>query len=69
QKALDKLAQYFDLFPDKFQRKIEEAKLKIAQQKLELEKLKADTGEDEEDADDGFMEALRGKAKEVWTDE
>lgn len=42
QKALDKLAQYFDLFPDKFQRRIEEEKLKVAQQKLEIEKKKAE---------------------------
>ncbi|MCM3452747.1 terminase small subunit [Heyndrickxia oleronia] len=32
--ALDKLAQYFDLFPDNFKRKIEEEKLKVAQEKV-----------------------------------
>jgi phage terminase small subunit len=69
QKALDKLAQYFDLFPDKFQRKVEEEKLKIAQQKLDLEKLKADAGDDGKGTDDGFMDALRGTVKEVWADE
>ncbi|MDE3837923.1 terminase [Bacillus methanolicus] len=37
-KALDKLAQYFDLFPDQFKRKIEEEKLKLAkQQKQQVE--------------------------------
>lgn len=48
QKALDKLAEYFDLFPDKFKRRIEEEKLKIAKEKLELEKgktnINGDTG-------------------------
>lgn len=68
-KALDKLSEYFDLFPDNFKRRLEEEKLKIAQQKLELEKLKADTGEGNEGQDDGFMEALRGTVKEVWADE
>jgi phage terminase small subunit len=32
-RALDKLAQYFDLFPDKFKRQIEQEKLKLAQDK------------------------------------
>ncbi|WP_440705918.1 terminase small subunit [Heyndrickxia oleronia] len=32
--ALDKLAQYFDLFPDNFKRKIEEEKLKVVQEKV-----------------------------------
>ena len=68
-KALEKLEKYFDLLPDKFQRKLEEEKLKIAQQKLELEKLKADELSGEEDADDGFIEALKGSVKEVWADE
>lgn len=33
EKALDKLSQYFDLFPDNFKRQIEEEKLKLAQAK------------------------------------
>lgn len=32
-KALEKLSQYFDLFPDSFKRKIENEKLKLARQK------------------------------------
>lgn len=40
-KALDKLSLYFDLFPDKFKHQIEEEKIKIAKEKLELDKLKA----------------------------
>lgn len=61
-KALDKLAQYFDLFPDEFKRKIEEEKLKLAQRKL-------DTGDGDEVEDDGFLEALKGKVSEVWADD
>ncbi|QNO14934.1 terminase small subunit [Alkalicella caledoniensis] len=37
-KALEKLAQYFDLLPDNFKRQIEEERNKMAQQKIELEK-------------------------------
>ncbi|GAB1759298.1 hypothetical protein PMEGAS70_13050 [Priestia megaterium] len=33
-KALEKLSLYFDLFPDKFKREIEEEKLKLAQAKM-----------------------------------
>ncbi len=33
-KALEKLSLYFDLFPDKFKRQIEEEKLKLAQAKM-----------------------------------
>ncbi|MFO6495017.1 MULTISPECIES: terminase small subunit [Bacillus] len=45
-KALDKLSQYFDLFPDSFKRKIEKEKLKLAKQKAE------------KDAEDGTVEVL-----------
>lgn len=36
-KALEKLEQYFDLFPDKFKRRIEEEKLELAKMKLNAE--------------------------------
>ncbi|QXJ39574.1 Terminase small subunit [Parageobacillus caldoxylosilyticus] len=62
-KALEKLSLYFDLFPDNFKRKIEEEKLKIAHYKA------FGPDEHEEYEDDGFLEALDGKAKEVWDDE
>lgn len=61
QKALDKLAEYFDLFPDKWKRKIEEEKLKLAARKA--------GEEDEDDKDDGFIEALKGEVSEVWSDD
>lgn len=53
-KALEKLERYFDLFPDNFKRKIEEEKLNLAKERLELDKAKA-AGEgdlDEELIDD-----------------
>ncbi|MFA2589973.1 terminase small subunit [Bacillus mobilis] len=74
-KALDKLAQYFDLVPDNFKRKIEEErhKMQMEVQKAQVDKIKADTarikGEDgEEYEDDGFKEALEGKVEEAWDD-
>lgn len=36
-KALEKLEKYFDLFPDKFKRRIEEEKLKLEREKLQLD--------------------------------
>jgi phage terminase small subunit len=68
-KALEKLERYFDLLPDKFKRKIEEEKLKMQKQKLEIDKHKADVLPDEDESDDGFMDALRSSVKEVWEDE
>ncbi|MCY6372452.1 terminase small subunit [Clostridium ganghwense] len=44
-KALEKLEKYFDLFPDKFKRKIEEEKHKMAKYKFEIEKSKLKTQE------------------------
>ena len=35
-KALEKLEKYFDLFPDKFKRRIEEERLKLAREELAL---------------------------------
>ncbi|WCS66547.1 small terminase subunit [Bacillus phage 0105phi7-2] len=74
-KALDKLAQYFDLVPDNFKRQIEEErhKMQMEVQKAQVDKIKADTarikGEDDEEyEDDGFKEALEGKVEEVWDD-
>ena len=60
-KALDKLAEYFDLFPDKFKRKIEEEKILL---------LKRRVGDDEgeEIEDDGFIEALKAETGKVWDD-
>ncbi|MCM3152247.1 terminase small subunit [Priestia megaterium] len=67
-KALDKLSLYFDLFPDSFKRKIEEEKLSISKQKLELDKLRI-IGDEEEYENDGFIAALNSKTAEVWNDD
>jgi phage terminase small subunit len=67
QKALEKLEQYFDTMPNDWKRKIEERKLNILEQRLELEKQKA--GQFSEAlSDDGFLEALKSTAEEIWSD-
>lgn len=66
-KALEKLELYFDLFPDKFKRRIEEERIKMDKEKFELEKSKV-LGESAEGEDDGFIEALKGEINEVWDD-
>lgn len=50
-KALDKLAQYFDLVPDNFKRQIEEErhKMQMEVQKVQIEKLKSDMNKDNND--------------------
>ncbi|MGI0534953.1 terminase small subunit [Bacillus pfraonensis] len=67
-KALDKLAQYFDLVPDNFKRQIEEERHRMQKemQHVQVEKLKADTDFAKERAaklkgqkkDTGLLEAL-----------
>lgn len=60
QKALDKLEKYFDLFPDKFQRRIEE-------EKLNLEKLKVTGGEQDHDQEgiNSFIKATTMTEAEI----
>jgi len=65
--ALAKLENYFDLMPKDWRQVIEERKLELAREKLELEKKKF--GEFDEVEDDGFIEALKGAAEQVWDDE
>lgn len=67
-KALEKLALYFDLFPDDFKRKIEQERLEITKERLALDKLRVVGEEEEEYEDDGFLAALEGKTNEVWAD-
>jgi phage terminase small subunit len=62
-KALEKLSLYFDLFPDKFKREVEEEKLKLEHHKI------FGKDEQEEYEDDGFEDALKGVAAEVWDDD
>lgn len=63
--ALDKLERYFDVMPKDWKQKVEERKLELLEQRLELDRLKAGQLEGD-DSDDGFMDALRDTAKEVW---
>lgn len=60
-KALEMLSKYFDLFPDKFKRQIEEEKLKLAVKKS------GDLSQ-EETQDDGFIDALKNEVGAVWND-
>jgi phage terminase small subunit len=62
-KALEKLSLYFDLFPDRFKREIEEEKLKIAHHKV------FGGDEPEEYEDDGFEDALNATTSEVWSND
>ncbi|MGG0516622.1 terminase small subunit [Bacillus pseudomycoides] len=73
-KALDKLAQYFDLVPDTFKHQIEEERHRMQQEmhKVQIEKLEADTDFAKERAaklkgqkkDTGLLEALIDAVKE-----
>ncbi|MCQ4921547.1 phage terminase small subunit [Tissierella carlieri] len=51
-----------------FQKYKSDVELQLKKEKLELEKLKVN-GEDEDHEDDGFIDALKGQASEVWEDE
>lgn len=68
-KALDFLTKHCNLLSDE-----EKIKLDIENKKLQNNKIKAEitkiTGEDEpETEDDGFLDALNGRATEVWNNE
>lgn len=47
----------------------EEQRARIEQIKANTERMRAGSGEEEEIADDGFLEALNGTAGEDWSDE
>jgi len=63
--ALSKLEDYLEFIPN-WKQKVEEEKVKLMKEKLEIEKAKINGPEDTED--DGFLEALKGSVKEVWAD-
>lgn len=65
-KALDALSRHLGLFKDKGQQKIAEEMLNIARQRLDLEKAKVN-GEEGETYDDGFIDALKSDAVNIWT--
>ncbi len=66
-KAFEKLENYMDINPYDWKRKIEEQKLELMKEKLEVEKSKY--GLNEEVQDDGFIEALENASKNIWEDE
>lgn len=66
--ALKRLEDYFQIIPDDWRRKIEERKLEIMEEKLQLEKAKVGFNA-EVDEDDGFLQALREEAEVVWEGE
>lgn len=67
--ALDKLERYFDVMPKDWKQKIEEKKLELMQQRLELDRMKVEGLDGDEDEDDGFLEALKATAESVWENE
>ena len=65
--ALKKLEEYFDFMPKDWKQELEEKKLKLLEQKLEIEKVKAGMG-DTNVEDDGFLQALYESADSIWED-
>lgn len=65
--AMKRLENYMDTNPYDWQRKIEERKLDILEQRLELEKLKINPATNDED--DGFIDALEKAANGIFDDE
>lgn len=63
--ALDKLERYFDVMPKDWKQRIEEKKLELMKQRLELDKAKVE-GYEEDSEDDGFIEALKLSATSIW---
>lgn len=58
------ITRYDEMLPGALQR--EEQRLRIEKLKAEVAKI---TGDDDSGQDDGFMDALQGKTAEVWDDE
>lgn len=64
-KALDSLARYTEDMPKDFRQVIEERKMEIVEQEFELKKKMQDLEHDEKE-DDGFIDAIRQAATQVW---
>ena len=63
--ALARLERFFEEMPKDWKQKIEERKLELMEEKLALEKQKLGLLDDGIE-DDGFLDALRDTAEEVW---
>ncbi|AGX44523.1 terminase small subunit [Clostridium saccharobutylicum] len=68
-KALDFLVKHCNLLEDEIKLQLESETKKLQNDKLIAEINKLNGDEDEEIEDDGFLEALRAKAVEVWKDD
>ena len=63
--ALARLERFFEEMPKDWREKLEEKKLELMQEKLNIEKQKLGLTDDSIE-DDGFIDALRDTADEVW---
>ena len=63
--ALARLERFFEEMPKDWKQKIEERKLELMEEKLAIEKQKLGLLDDGIE-DDGFLDALRDTAEEVW---
>ncbi|MDU4846151.1 terminase small subunit [Clostridium sp.] len=68
-KALDVLNRYSNLLSDEEKVKLELENKKLANRKLSAELNKINGTDDTKVEDDGFIEALNGRAAEVWNNE
>uniref|UniRef100_UPI0037DD959E terminase small subunit n=1 Tax=Methanobrevibacter smithii TaxID=2173 RepID=UPI0037DD959E len=66
-KAFDKLENYMDVNPYDWKRKLEEKKVQLMEEKVNIEKTKV--GLNDELEDDGFIEALENAAKNLVIEE
>jgi phage terminase small subunit len=67
--ALQKLERYFDIMPADWKQKLEEKKLDLLKERLEIERIKAGQVIAGDEEDDGFIQALKESATETWSDD
>lgn len=68
--AWEQLIKYFDWLPDKYQRSIEDRKLELEERRVKAAEAKVgDAGEEDgKEEADSYLEALKEKVPEVWSD-
>ena len=66
--ALDKLERFLDFMPKDWRQRVEERKLELMAEKIEIERAKTGYMQ-QDDTDDGFIDALKETATQVWNDE
>lgn len=69
--AWEQLIKYFDLLPDREKRKLDQARLEIERDKVQImrDKLTGDDGSSQEGEEDTFVTALEGKVSGAWQNE